>query len=100
MNGHVGPMDVNANIKTIAENSTYLDPQEIIKIYKLLKKYECLFEVNLGTWHGNPYDNKLKPDTEPYHGNPFPVPRIHELMFKQELDRIEYLKVIKKFNRS
>ena len=29
-----------------------------------------------------------------------PVPRIHELMFKQELDRLEYLKVIKKINRS
>ena len=37
-------------------DSTYLDPQEIIKIYTLLKKYECLFEGNLGTWHGNPYD--------------------------------------------
>ena len=30
----------------------------------------------------------------------FPVPRIHELTFKQELDRLEYLKVIKKVNRS
>ena len=40
----------------------------------------------------------LKPDAEPYHGKPFPVPRIHELTFKQELDRLEYLKVIKKIN--
>ena len=55
---------------------------------------------NLGTWHGKPYDIKLKPDAEPYHGKPFPVPRIHELTFKQELDRLEYLKVIKKVNRS
>ena len=31
---------------------------------------------------------------------PFPVPRIHELTFKQELDRLEYLKVIKKVKRS
>ena len=43
---------------------------------------------------------KLKPDAEPYHGKPFPVPRIHELTFKQELDRLEYLKVIKKVNSS
>ena len=34
------------------------------------------------------------------HGKPFPVPRIHELTFKQELDQLEYLKVIKKINRS
>ena len=37
---------------------------------------------------------------EPYHGKPFPVPRIHELTFKQELNQLEYLKVIKKINRS
>ena len=47
-----------------------------------------------------PYDIKLKPDAEPYHGKPFPVPRIHELTFKQELDRLEYLKGINKVNRS
>ena len=89
-----------ADIKTIAESSTHLDPQEINELYTLLKKYERLFDVNLGTWHGKPYDIKLKPDAEPYHGKPFLVPRIHEITFKQELYRIEYLKVIKKVNRS
>ena len=74
--------------------------QERNELYILLKKYESLFDGNLGTWHGKPYDNKLKPDAEPYHGKPFPVPRIHALTFKQELDRLEYLKVIKKVNLS
>ena len=77
-----------ANIKTIAESSTHLDPQERNELYTLLKKYECLFGGNIGTWHGKPYDNKLKPYAEPYHGKSFPVPRIHELTFKQELDRL------------
>ena len=58
-----------------------------------------MFDGNLGTWHGKPYDIKLKPDAEPYHGKYFPVPRIHEITLKQELDRLEYLKVIKKVNR-
>ena len=89
-----------AYLKTITEISTHLDPQEINEIYTLSKKYECLFGGNLGTWHGKPYDIKLKPDAEPYHGKPFPVPHIHELTFKQELDQIEALKVIKKVNRS
>ena len=75
-----------ADIKTIAEISTHIDPQEINELYTLLKKYESLFDGNLGTWHGKPYDVKIKPDAEPYHGKPFPVPRIHELTFKQELD--------------
>ena len=89
-----------ANIKTIAESSTYLDLQERNELHTLLNNYECLFHGNLGTWYVKPYDIKLKPDAEPYHGKHFPVPRIHELTFKQELDRLEYLKFIKKVNRS
>ena len=72
-----------ADIKTIAESSTHLDTQEINELYTIFKKYEILFGGNLGTWHGKPYDIKLKPDAEPYHGKPFPVPHIHELTFKQ-----------------
>ena len=75
-----------ADIKTTTEISTNLEPQERNYLYTLLKKYESLFDGNLGTWHGKPYNIKLKPDAKPYHGKPFPVPRIHELTFKQELD--------------
>ena len=88
-----------ADIKTISESSTRIDPQEINELYTLLKKYECLFDGNLGIWNGKSYDIKLKPDEEPYHGKPFPVPRIHEITFKQELDWLESLKVIKNVNR-
>ena len=85
-----------AGIKTIAESSTHPDLQEINEVYTLFNKYRCFFHGNLG----KPYDIKLKPAAEPYHGKPFPVPRIHELTFKEELDRLEYLKSIKKVNRS
>ena len=44
-----------AYIKNNAEISTHIDPQEKNELYKLLKKYECLFDGNLGTWHGKPY---------------------------------------------
>ena len=44
-----------ADIKTIAESSTHLDPQERNELYTILKKYEILFDGNLGTWHGKPY---------------------------------------------
>ena len=86
-------LNKKADIKTITERSTHLDPQERNELYKLLRKYECLFDGNLGTCHGKPYDIKLKPDAESYHGKTFPVPRIHELTFRQELDRLEALKV-------
>ena len=59
-----------------------------------------MFDGNICTWRGKPHDIKRKLDAEPYHGKPFPFPRIHELTFKQELDQLEALKVIKKVNRS
>ena len=40
-----------ADIKTIVESSTHLDLQERNELYTLLKKYEDLFDGNLGTWH-------------------------------------------------
>ena len=89
-----------ADIKTIAESSTHLDPQEMNELYTLLKKYECLFDGNLDTWHGRPYDIKLKPDAEPYHERHFSVPRIHELTFKKVLDQLQDINFIKKVNRS
>ena len=92
--------NTNTDLETIAKSSNPLDPQEINELYTLLKKYECLFDGNLGTLHGKPYDIKLKPDAEPYHGKTFPVPRIHKLTFKQELDQLEALKVINKVNHS
>ena len=59
-----------------------------------------MFDGNLCTWNCKPYDVKLKPNAEPYHGKPFPVLSIHELTFKQELNQLEALNVIKKFNHS
>ena len=75
-----------SDLESISKSSTNLDPQERNELYTLLKNCESLFDVNLGTWHGKPYDIKLKPYAEPYHGKTFPVPRIHELTFKQELN--------------
>ena len=48
-----------SDLKTITESSTHIDTQETNKLYTLLKKYESLFDGNLGTWHGNPYGIKL-----------------------------------------
>ena len=72
--------------------------KKINNLYTLLKKYESFFDGNLVSWHGKPYDIKLKSDAEPHHGKPFPVPCIHELTFKQELDWLEALNIIKKVN--
>ena len=87
-------------ILTPLQKAPLIDHKERNDLKKLMKNCECLFDGNLGTWHGNPYDIKLKPDAEPYHGKPFRVPRIHELTFKQEIDQLKALKFKKKVNLS
>ena len=89
-----------ADIEAIAEISTHLDHEEKNELHTLLKKYESFFDINLGTWNGETYNIKLKPDEEPYHGTPFTVTRIRELTLKQELYQFKALNVIKKVNRS
>ena len=51
-----------ADLKTIAEISTHIDTQERNELCTLLEKYEYCFDGSLSTWHGKPYDIKLKPD--------------------------------------
>jgi hypothetical protein len=89
-----------ADLNEIAESADHLTTSEQQKLLALLKKYEDLFDGTLGTFTGAPYDIKLKDNVEPHHARPFPVPKIHELTLKSELDRSCELNVLKRVNRS
>ena len=56
-----------SDLKFIAESSTCIDVHERKELYTLLNNHESSFGGNLGTWHGKPYEIKLRQDTEPYH---------------------------------
>ena len=56
-------------------------------LLKLLQKYEDLFDGTLRTWKTDPVYFKLKEDTKPICLRPHPVPKVHEEMFKNEVER-------------
>jgi hypothetical protein len=89
-----------ADLSEIVATANHLSNQQKSELFLLLNKYKDLFDGTLGTWTGTPYDIKVKDGAEPYHGRPFPVPKIHELTLKTELDCLEKLGVLKKVNRS
>ncbi len=89
-----------ADLNEVAQSADHLTTSEQQKLLALLKKYEDLFDGTLGTFTGAPYDIKLKDNVEPHHARPFPVPKIHELTLKSELDRLCELNVLKRVNRS
>jgi hypothetical protein len=87
-----------ADLKAIVASPTHLNEDERKSLYALLMQYEDLFDGKLGTWNCAPCSIKLKPGSEPYHARPFPVPRIHELTFKKELERLVSVGVLKRVN--
>jgi transposase InsO family protein len=89
-----------ADLNEIASSADHLTTSEQASLLALLKKYEGLFDGTLGTFTGKPYDIQLKDNVQPHHARPFPVPKIHELTLKAELDRLCDLNVLKRVNRS
>ena len=85
-----------ANLDNIYQQVDHnLTNNEQKSLLKLLKKYEDLFDGTLATFTRKPYDIKLKDNAEPHHTQPFPVPKIHELILKSKLDCLCGLGVLK-----
>ena len=54
----------------------------------------------LGKYTGSNYTIELKDDTKHYHAKPFPIPKIHELTLKKEVNRLIKIGVLKNINIS
>ena len=55
---------------------------------KLLYKLEELFDGTLGTWKTYPVDFKLKEEVNLTCSRPYPVPKVHEEIFKKEIEHL------------
>ncbi len=53
-----------------------------------------LFDGNLGDWKTKPVSFQLKEGASPYHGQAFPVPKIHKDTLIKEVDRLVKLGVL------
>ena len=63
-------------------------------LYKLLKKYEEIFDGQLSQWKTEPVDFKFLKDAKPHNQRHFPVPHIHKETFKKELLRLVKIGVL------
>ena len=45
-----------------------------------------MFDGTLGQYTGTNYTIDLKENTKPYHAKPFPIPKIHKLTLKKEVN--------------
>ena len=59
-----------------------------------------MFDGTLGTWKTDPADFKLKEDVNTICLQPYSVPKVHEEMFKKEVERLVLLGVLEAANDS
>ena len=89
-----------ANLVEITEKAAHLSISEKQKLLKLLRKFEPMFNGQLGQWTGPAYDIELREGATPYHARPFAVPKCYELALKKEVLRLCQIGVLRKVNRS
>ena len=66
-------------------------------LLQVLKKFEDLFDGTLGTWNTAPVELELNDDAKPVCSRPYAVPKLHEMIFKKEVERlVNYLSSKKK----
>ena len=80
-------------METQCQNLTTTQHNEFIK---LLQIFGDSFNVTLGTWKKHPIDFNLKEDLKATCSRLYPLPKVHEEMFKREVDCLVLLGVLDK----
>ena len=88
------------NLKSIIMNLNYLKDKHRNYLLELIQKCEKMFDETLRKYTGSDYTIELMEDAKPYHAKPFPIPKIHELTLKKEVNRLIKIGVLKKINNS
>ena len=86
--------------KVMDEQFQHLNATERYRLLNILNKSKDLFDSTLGTWNTTMVDLELKDDAKPVCLQPYPVPRVHKSMFKQEVKRLVSLGVLEEANNS
>jgi hypothetical protein len=78
----------------VRDNCKHLSTNQQKKLLQLLTKYELLFDGTLGEWKTKLVFFHLKEGATPYHGQAFPVPKIHKNVLIKEVERLCKLEVL------
>jgi hypothetical protein len=86
-----------ADLQSIVRNNCkHLSADQQKKLLQLLKKYELLFDSTLGDWKTKQVSFQLNEGVSPYHGQAFPVPKIHKDTIMKEVEGLCKLGVLER----
>jgi hypothetical protein len=80
----------------VRDNCKHPSANQQQKLLQLLKKYELLFDGTLGDWKAKPILFQIREGVSPYHGQAFPVPKIHRDTIIKEVERLCKLGVLER----
>ena len=80
--------------QVVEDNCPHLSVAEMKSLLRVLLKYKSMFQGTLGQWNGDEVHFDLKPDATPWHGRPYPVPRVHRDTVRKEVDRLVSIDVL------
>ena len=86
--------------KVMTEQCQHVNTPERYRLLNILKKSEYLFDGTLGMWNTTPIDLELKDDAKPVCSRTYPVPRVHEAMFRKAVYILVSLGVLEEENDS
>jgi hypothetical protein len=72
----------------VAQQQTHLSDAQQSDLVHVLTQYKKLFSGQLGCYPHCKVHLELKADATPSQSRPYPVPKHHETVFKEELDRL------------
>ena len=78
----------------VAEQQVHLSPLQRQELAKLLAKFPKLFTGKLGCYKRKKVHLELKDGATPFWCRPHPVPKHHQRVFKEELDRLVEIGVL------
>jgi hypothetical protein len=91
------PNTKKADLQSIVkEKCKHLSANQQKKLLQLLTKYELLFDSTLGDQKTKPVSFQLKEGVSPYHGQAFPVPKVHKETITKEVERLCQLGVLER----
>ncbi len=85
-----------ADLQSIVKNNcAHLSTSHHNSLLALLLKFKELFDGTLGDRKLPPVSFELKEGAKPYHGRPYPIPKIHKATLMKEIDRLISIGVLK-----
>jgi hypothetical protein len=85
-----------ADLPSIVKNNCmHLSTSHPNLLLVLFLKFEELFDGMLGDWKLPPVSFELEEGAKPYHGRPYPIPKIHKATLMKEIDCLILIGVLK-----